>query len=151
MLEDGVEKAELEMGVQSLMGLMEPDYLEGHTEVGKTMRALFIAGAVAVANARDGISESEKSVLKEFMGDGFSPDALNVDKLISALPKRIEAVKSRASITQRMQLIRDLSVVARAEGAISDSELIVLYAIADGLDVPKTMVLHLQDGNADLD
>jgi uncharacterized tellurite resistance protein B-like protein len=151
MQEGGMEKAELEVGVQGVMGLMEPDYLEGHTEVAKTMRQLFIAGAVAVANALDGISEPEKAVLKEFMDDGFSFDALNIDKLIETLPKRIELVKKHASIAQRMQVVRDLSVVARAEGKITEKELLVLYGVADGLDIPRSLVSNLLDQDADLD
>jgi uncharacterized tellurite resistance protein B-like protein len=151
MREGGVEKAELEIAVQGMMGIMEPDYLEAQTEVAKIMRPLFIAGAIAVANARDGISEEEKTVLKEFMGESFSLDVLNIDKLIDTLPKRIELVKKHASVTQRMQVIHDLSVVARAEGKITDNELVVLYSIADGLDVPRSLVMHVLDGDAELD
>jgi uncharacterized tellurite resistance protein B-like protein len=151
MQDGGADKAELEIGVQGLMGLMEPDYLEGHTEVAKIMRLLFIAGAVAVANARDSISETEKSILKEFMGESFALDALNVEKLIDTLPKRIQSVKEHASITQRMQVVRDLSVVARAEGEITDNELLVLYAVADGLDIPRSLLVHVLDGDSLLD
>lgn len=139
----GMMKAELEVGVQGMMGMMEPDYLEGRTDVAKFMRQLFIAGAIAVANAREGISDEEKAVLKEFMGEGFSLEALNVEKLIDTLPKRIELVKTHASITQRMQVVHDLSVVARAEGKITDNELVVLYAIADGLDIPRSLIAQL--------
>ncbi len=139
----GTMKAELEVNVQGMMGMMEPDYLEGRTDVAKFMRQLFIAGAIAVANAREGISDEEKAVLKEFMGEGFSLEALNVEKLIDTLPKRIELVKTHASITQRMQVVHDLSVVARAEGKITDNELVVLYAIADGLDIPRSLIAQL--------
>jgi len=147
----GIEKAELELHVQGMLGMMEPDYLEGHTDVAKKMRLLFIAGAVAVANARAGISEREVSVLKEFMGEGFSLETLNIDKLIDTLPKRIRAVKKYASLPQRMQVVRDLSIVARAEGNITDNELLVLYGIADGLAIRRSMVGHILDGQAELD
>jgi uncharacterized tellurite resistance protein B-like protein len=133
----GMGKAQLEIGVQGMMGIMEPNYL--------------IAGAIAVANARDGIGEREKSVLKEFMGESFSLDVLNIEKLIDALPKRIELVNKHASITQRMQVIRDLSVVARAEGEIADSELVVLYSIADGLKIPRSVVSNALTAATDLD
>jgi Zn-dependent protease with chaperone function/uncharacterized tellurite resistance protein B-like protein len=151
MQDEGIGKAELELSVQGMMGIMEPDYLEGQTEVAKIMRPLFIAGAIAVANARDGISEQEKAVLKEFMGESFSVDVLNIDKLIDTLPKRIELVKKHASVTQRMQVVRDLSVVARAEGKITDNELLVLYGIADGLEIPRSLIMHVLDGVAELD
>ena len=151
MLPGGIEKAELELHVQGMLGMMEPDYLEGHTDVAKKMRLLFIAGAVAVANARAGISEREASVLKEFMGEEFSLETLNIDKLIDTLPKRIRAVKKHASLPQRMQVVRDLSVVARAEGQITDNELLVLYGIADGLAIRRSMVGHILDGDTELD
>ena len=151
MQDGGMGKTELEIGVQGMMGIMEPDYLEGQTEVAKIMRPLFIAGAVAVANARDGIGDREKSVLKEFMGESFSLDVLNIEKLIDALPKRIELVKKHASITQRMQVIRDLSVVARAEGEITDNELLVLYGIADGLEISRSLITNILDADAELD
>jgi uncharacterized tellurite resistance protein B-like protein len=151
MQEGGIEKGELEIGVQKMMGIMEPDYLQGHTDVAKTMRALFIAGAIAVANATDGIGDKEKSVLKDFMGDGFSFDALNIEKLLETLPKRIESVKNNASITQRMQIVHDLSVVARAEGELRDDELAVLYKIADGLRIPRSLVTNILHTEAGLD
>ena len=151
MQDGGMGKTELEIGVQGMMGIMEPDYLEGQTEVAKIMRPLFIAGAIAVANARDGIGDREKSVLKEFMGESFSLDVLNIEKLIDALPKRIELVKKHASITQRMQVIRDLSVVARAEGEITDNELLVLYGIADGLEISRSLITNILDADAELD
>ena len=151
MQEGGIEKGELEIGVQKMMGIMEPDYLQGHTDVAKTMRALFIAGAIAVANATDGIGDKEKAVLREFMGDGFSFDALNIEKLLETLPKRIESVKNKASITQRMQIVHDLSVVARAEGELRDDELAVLYKIADGLRIPRSLVTNILHTEAGLD
>jgi uncharacterized tellurite resistance protein B-like protein len=151
MQDGGIPKAELELGVQGMMGMMEPDYLEGHTDVAKTMRSLFIAGAIAVANARDGISEQEKSVLKEFIGESFSLDALNIEKLIDTLPKRIESGKQHGSITQRMQVVRDLSVVARAEGESTDNELLVLYQIADGLEIPRSLITQVLEGSVELD
>jgi uncharacterized tellurite resistance protein B-like protein len=151
MQEGGIGKAELEVGVQGLMGLMEPDYLQGQTDVAKIMSQLFIAGAIAVANARDGISEQEEAVLKEFMGEGFSLDALNIDKIIDTLPKRINSVREHASTAQRMQVVRDLSVIARAEGGITDNELLVLYQIADGLEIPRSLVTHVLDRKSELD
>lgn len=151
MQDGGMGKEELELHVQGLLGMMEPDYLEGKTDVAKSMRLLFIAAAVAVANAREGISDKEKTVLKEFMGESFSVEALNVDKLIDTLPKRIQSVKERASTTQCMQVVRDLAVVARAEGEITDNELLVLFGVADGLSIPRSLVLHILDGDVELD
>jgi uncharacterized tellurite resistance protein B-like protein len=151
MLDGGVDKEELEIRVQGLMGIMEPDYLEGHTDIAKSMRALFIAAAIAIANAREGISEQEETVIKEFFGESFSIDKLNIEKLIKALPKRLATVKQIASVTQRMQLVRDLSVVARADGEIKNEELAALCEIADGLDIPRSLVTLTLECDTELD
>jgi uncharacterized tellurite resistance protein B-like protein len=151
MATDGMTKEKLELSVQAMMGMMEPNYLEGQTEVAKMMRALFIAGAIAVANARDGISDEEQQVIKKFMGETFSLDVLNIDKLIDTLPKRIELVRKKASVTNRMQVVRDLCVVARTEGQITDNELLVIYGIADGLGIPRSLVSHVQEHDTELD
>jgi uncharacterized tellurite resistance protein B-like protein len=146
-----MDKTELELRVQGMMGLMEPDYLEGHTEATKIMRSLFIAGAIAMANASDGISEKEKSLLIGFMGEDFSIDALNIEKLLNTLPRRIQSAREHASITQRMQVVRDLSLVARAEGEITDKELLVLCQIADGLEIPRTLITNILERDVELD
>lgn len=147
----GSSKAELEMGVQGIMGLMEPNYLQGQTDTAKSMRLLFIGASVAVANARDGISEGERAVLKKFIGNDFSIDVLDMDKLFDTLPKRIEVVVSKTNITQRMQVMRDLVVVARVEGNLSDNERIVLLDIAGRLQVPHNLVAQFLSESADLD
>lgn len=151
MHKDGNAKADLELGVQGLMGVMEPDYLLGKTDTAKVMRLLFMAGAVAIANARDDISEEEEKLLKEFIGDDFSLDALNIEKLIDTLPKRMQSVKEKASITQCMQVLRDLAVVARAEGEMTDNELMVLYSIADGMGISRSLVMQSIESDVELD
>ena len=115
------------------------------------MRLLFIGASVAVANARDGISEGERAVLKKFIGNDFSIDVLDMDKLFDTLPKRIEVVVSKTNITQRMQVMRDLVVVARVEGNLSDNERIVLLDIAGRLQVPHNLVAQFLSESADLD
>jgi len=50
-----------------------------------------------------------------------------------------------------LQVIRDLSIVARAEGEITDNELLVLYDIADGLEIPRSLITNILDADAELD
>ena len=151
MVEGGIGRDQLEMKVQGIMGAMEPDYMEGRTDQAKVMRLLFIAGAIAVANARNGISEREKEVLHEFLGYQVDIDEINLDKLIDTLPKRIAAVREKASITQSLQVLRDLALVAKAENSASDDELIVLYQIADGLGVSRSIITQTLDASVELD
>ena len=69
---NGTSTDDLEVGVQGLMSLMEPSYLEGRTDIAETMRRLLFAAAIVVAATSAGISEAEiEAYLKEIgMIDG---------------------------------------------------------------------------------
>lgn len=151
MSANGVAKNELEMKVQDVMGVMEPDYIAGHTNAAKAMRNLFIAGAMVVADAWEGISDKEKEVVQSFFEDGFAFDQLDSQKLREALPKRIEDAVEQTSMTQRMHVIRDLCLVARSEGDTSKVEVDVLKGIATDLGVPLSFVVESLEQNLELD
>lgn len=137
---DGTSTDDLEVGVQGLMSLMEPSYMEGRTEVAENMRRLLFAGALVVANADGNISEDEIAVFEKFFGKGAFSDNLNLDSIEQELPGRLKTVKEEASLAQRMQLLRDLCLVARAEGHNRDNERERLYELAVALDVPKAFI-----------
>jgi tellurite resistance protein len=147
----GTDKAELELGVQGLMSLMEPDYIEGKTDAAKNMKLLFIAGAVAVADAHNGISKDEEAVLKKYLGPAFSLRSLNVEKLVATIPDRARATMGIASRPQRMQVLRDICNVARAEGECHQAELAVLGGLADRLEIPREFVFQCLQCSAELD
>ncbi len=90
-------------------------------------------------------------VFEKFFGrDSFS-DKLSVEKIKEELANRIEVVKQVASVTQRMQVLRDLCVVARAEGPIVDEERNTLDQIADGLEIPRSFICQSTESNLEPD
>jgi tellurite resistance protein len=150
MKEGGFDKSSLEVKVQSTMSLMEPDYLQGKTEANKAMRRLFVAAAIAVADARSGISEEERKVLERFLDD-IDLDKLDSDRLRERLPKRIESVLNLTSSSQRMQVMRDLCLVAHADGEAHEEEIAVLSEVAKGLELPETFVCQCLEDTLELD
>ena len=147
MKKGGTEPVDLEVGVTGLMSLMEPSYLEGKTETAEAMRRLLFAGALVVANARDGIGEEEIALFEKFFGKGAFSDGLDLDALDRDLEERIDAVKESASTPQAMQVVRDLCMVARAEGEASDEEIEVLERVAEGLGIAKSFVCTSLDAD----
>ncbi len=142
---------ELEVGVQGLMSLMEPNYMEGKTDAAEAMRRALFAGAIAVANASKGISEQEIQVFNDFFGrDAFS-EKLNVEKLKQQLPERAKKVASLASQSQRMQVLRDLCLVAQADGKVTAKERKLLVSISQQLDVPDAFVDQVLASSVELD
>lgn len=142
---------QLDMGVESLMSLMEPSYLAGRTDAAEAMRRLLFAGAIAVADASNGISDEEKAVFEEFFGDNSLTEKLDIDKLKAELPDRIEQTKALTSIPQRMQVVRDLCMISRADGHSTDVERDTLCRISKALEVPPLFIDQTIDCETELD
>ena len=142
---------ELDMGVESLMSLMEPSYIEGKTDIAEAMRRLLFAGAIAVADASHGISDEEKAIFEDFFGHNALSDKLDIDKLKAELPDRIEQTKSMTSIPQRMQVVRDLCLVSRADGHSTDAERETLREIANALEISSMFIDKTLDSETELD
>ena len=151
MQDGGFDKTELEHRVQQVMQFMEPGYLEGKSRSSRAMRDLFIAGAILIAEAHRGITEKERTVLKDFLGEAYSVDKLDSARLATLLPPRIPHVKNETALSQRMQVIRDLCLVASADEPVETGEVLVLNKIAVGLEVPLGFVEQVLDSPANLD
>ena len=151
MATTGIDKPTLEDQVQQIMSLMEPDYLQGKKDSNRAMRDLFLGAAVVIANAYEGISKKERDILKRYLGETYSLDTLDSDRLKEDLPRRTAEVKGRVSQAQRMQVLRDLCVVATTETPISDAERDLLNHIASELEVPVGFVVQCLESDIELD
>lgn len=138
--EGGTSVDELEAGVQVLMTIMEPSYLEGRTDADENMRRLLFAAALSVANANGKISDKEIAVFEKFFGKRAFNEDLNLDRLAEDLQDRIAQVNATATVAQRMQVVRDLCTVARADKKVSSAETKVITEIAQSLEVPAHFV-----------
>ncbi|MBT8137583.1 MAG: M48 family metalloprotease [Gammaproteobacteria bacterium] len=148
---DGMTKEDLEVAVQRLMSLMEPSYMEGRTPGAEAMRRALFAGALAVADANDDISTEEIAVFERFFGSGSFTDRLSIQKLKSELPARLAQVRESTSVPQRMQLLHDLCIIARASGDVLGVERAVLQQVADELQVPRRFICQTIDADIVLD
>lgn len=149
--ENGNSVADLELGIQELLGLMEPSYLEGRTDAAEIMRRLLFAGAIAVASANEEISDAEVEVFEKFFGKRSFSDKLDIAKITAELPDRIQAAMEQISNPQRMQVLRDLATVCRADGHTSVRQVEKLCEIARALHVHNTFVEQLLDQETELD
>jgi tellurite resistance protein len=147
----GTSKTDLEIAVQGLMSFMEPSYLEGQSETAIHMKRLLYTGAIMVADASDGISDEEIKVFEEFFGKREFSDHLDIQKLKDSLDERIKNVVNTATMTQRMQIINDLSLVSKASGDVTASEKQVMQKIAVALEVPLAFVCQTLDQNCEPD
>ena len=149
--DSGLSVEELEVGVQDLMGLMEPSYLEGRTPEAESMRRLLFAGAIAVAQADGEISDEEIEIFEDFFGAGSFSPKLDVPQLVAELPGRIEHTREHTGPSQHLQVVRDLCLLARSEAHRAEPELAVIYEIAKGLGVRRDFVDQFMDASVEPD
>jgi len=136
----GLSRADLEAQVQDLMVLMEPSYLHEKTDVAETMRRLLLAGAVLIASASGSIDAQAIRTLEGLLGPGSIPPVLKPETLRGDLPDRIAAMNSTVPPLRRAQVIRDLCVIARADGRVDEKEMAVLFEIAAAVGVDRDLV-----------
>lgn len=144
-------KDDLEVGVQSVLSMMEPSYLESKTDTAEAMRRLLFAGLIAVADAADGISPQELEVFSKFFGKYAFTDALDIEKTKRTIERRLAEVKSKSTQTQCMQVLHDMCLMAQADGGIQPSERSVLDGIAEGLSIPTSFICQVVDSGKELD
>lgn len=146
-----LSKSDLELGVQSILSLMEPSYLDAKTDTSETMRRLLFAGLLTVADSCNGISEEELEVFATFFGKYAFTDKLDIDKIKTSLPKRIKEVKNKATDTQCMQVLHDICTMAQADGGITLNERETLNNIAKQLDIPESFICNALKEDKELD
>ena len=149
--DDGISEDELELGVQGIMALMEPSYLQGRTRAAEAMRRLLFAGCIAIARADGAISERETKVFEEFFGKGSFSDKLDLDRIIADLPLRIGQAREQASTSGLMQVLRDLCLMLPAADDDRDAERAVIYDIAEALNVSPVFIDAQIDALVELD
>ncbi len=147
----GTSVADMDVGVQRLMSLMEPSYLDARSDAAIAMRNLLFAGGLVVADASNGISETEIDVFERFFDKGDVSDKLNVNRIREELPQRIERAVEQATQSQRMQVMRDICVIAMAEGTVTAAERNMLNSIADGLGISRTFICQTVEQDCELD
>lgn len=145
--EGAAPMADIDAVVAELLSAMDPRYTHEQSEGAEAMRRLLFAAAVAVATAPDDtdgsggtVAPAERAAIERLLGQGALPLTLDHKAILETLPARMERVRALAPALKRHALIRDLAVIAAADGRTSDRELVVIGEVATGLGVPVSVV-----------
>lgn len=140
MVRGGGARADLEAQVQDLMGVMMPSYLKERTDVAESMRRLLFAGGVLIASVGGGVEEEALAALERLLGPGSVPPEMDPETIRRDLPSRVESVRKDVPPLRRAQIIRDLCLIARADGRTREDELRVIRDIAAAIGVPDSIM-----------
>ena len=140
MAPGGMTRDALEAQVEQLMGLMDPSYLKERSDVAEARRRLLFAGGIAVASAMGTIDAEGVAELERLLGLGSVPPGVDPEAVIADLPSRIDSVRKSVPPLRRIQVIRDLCLIARADGRTAEAEIRVICDIAARVEVDPSVV-----------
>lgn len=121
------------------MQLMEPTYLQEKNQNSDTLRRLLYTAGIAVAAASGGVEASELDAIGRLLGSDHSDAPVDVAKVIGDLDGRIKDALE-VPLLYRAQLVQHLTIVAAADGHVSEDELHVMEDIARKLEVGAGVV-----------
>jgi Zn-dependent protease with chaperone function len=148
--EGGTPRERLEQQTEELISLMDPGYLNDRSEAAEAMRRLlFAAGVVIVSGSapalRGGVAgestdAAEVAAFEALLGPGALPSRPRIDEVEAQLPERVAQVRQLASPLKRGNLVRDLTVIAAADGKLDEREQELLEALCEQLEIDPTLV-----------
>lgn len=150
-VDGGFDNDTLESRTQSLMALMEPNYLEGKDPIAETMRRFLFSAALSVASISGGVSDVERAAFEEFFGHDSMPDTLDSERLRSLLEERIDSVLESVPAPKRVQVLHDICVIARADDHIDEPERELIAHIAERLGISEPLMEVALSGDVELD
>jgi tellurite resistance protein len=141
----------LERQTHELMAVMDPGYLKGKSEEARAMRRVLLAGGFLVAVADGEVHEAEVAALDGFLGEGTVHDRLSAEALRADLPSRLADLKACAGAAHHQQVVRDICIVARADGHVADCERAVIEEICEVLQISPALVERMFGAEMQLD
>ena len=143
---------DVEGEITDLMALMEPSYLEENSEVAELMRRLLFTGGIVVAAASGSIDATQREILEKLLGPGrMATRDLDVDAITRDLERRAKDVREEVPALRRVQVLRDLCLIALSDRIVVEGERQALYRIADLVEVRRESVDRALDNPPELD
>jgi len=131
--------------VERDLALMEPSYLEEKGDDAELLRRVLFLAALKVAWADGTIDPREQKAVVALLGDDVRYDALWGTPGFEAAQRELDDKLAQAKLlplSRRLPLIQHLTIVAAADGVVTDSERIVMDELSSALDVDPIIIEH---------
>lgn len=132
--EDALTMEQVEQIIDHDLALMDPIYLQQKGDDADAMRRLLYTAGILVAEAYNGVEQSELEALGLLLGEEYAEAPTSMDTVRADLPGRVAAVKDQP-LPYRAQLIQHLTIIAAADGVVQEEELQIMEDIATRIDV----------------
>ena len=149
--QDGISRTQLEADVHQLMAMMSPTYLEEKSEVAETMRRVLFAAGCGLMKVSGEISQQEIAAFDQLFGAGTFAESLDFDRLEQLLDKRIAQANQEVPRARRIHIVRDLALIAVADGRVTQKERQYVYGVGRKLKIPPEVIEHSFQRDSELD
>ena len=126
----------MELEIKRIMSLMEPENLEDNSEHSEKIQRLMFLGGYLISKADGVVDEAEIQALssivspKVFANCMMTIQGLTEQEMINEVQQLTQDLDIVLSVMQKLNILRDLSIISYADGHIDDREVNVLYNLA---------------------
>lgn len=126
----------MELEIKRIMSLMEPENLEDNSEHSEKIQRLMFLGGYLISKADGVVDEAEIQALssivspKVFANCMMTIKGLTEQEMINEVQELTQDLDIVLSVMQKLNILRDLSIISYADGHIDDREVHVLYNLA---------------------
>ncbi len=144
-----LSEEQLEFEIKKIMSLMEPSYLQESSGLATLMRDFVFLGGYLVAAANGVISGSEVAALGTLLDPATVQErleavkALSVGEVKAEVATIAEKLNVMLPVVSKLNVIKDLTVIAGADGSVDEAELAALYEITEQLCIRHEFVDHV--------
>jgi uncharacterized tellurite resistance protein B-like protein len=128
---------EMEQKIQNILSLMEPTYLNEESEAGNLIQRFMFLSGYAITMADGVVQDAELQALSSLVSPELFAQCMQSigNQDIEAMEAEIQGIAEKlnafVSPIQKLNILRDLSVISYADGEIDAAEVAVLYGLAD--------------------
>ncbi|WP_438710391.1 M48 family metallopeptidase [Aquimarina muelleri] len=131
-----ITEQDMEDQIKRIMSLMEPEDLNSESEQAPKIQRFMFLGGYMISNADGTIEDSEIQALSSIVAPNVFAECmltikgLSEDEIIEELQVLAKDLDIVLSIMQKLNVLRDLSIISYADGHIDETEVEVLYNLA---------------------
>jgi uncharacterized tellurite resistance protein B-like protein len=132
-----LSEEEMEQKIQKILSLMKPTYLNEESEAGNLIQRFMFLSGYAITMADGVVQDTELQALSSLVSPELFAQCMQSigNQDIEAMEAEIQGIAEKlnafVSPIQKLNMLRDLSVISYADGEIDPAEVAVLYGLAN--------------------
>jgi len=136
----------MELEIKRILSLMEPDDLDNETEHSDKIQRFMFLGGYMISKADGTIDDSEIQALSSVVSPAIFAECmltvkgLTEDDIITEIVDLAKELDIVLSVMQKLNMLRDLSIISYADGQIDPEEVSVLHKLAKQLYIKTEFI-----------